>query len=53
MAHFLQPVVLDDVLCHFRAIIDDPGRKRSLLFCNTLVTFVDPWGEPEEGIESF
>ena len=42
-------IELEDVLSHFRAILEDAGRKRALLFCNTVVTFIDPWGEPEEG----
>ena len=37
------------VLKSFRAVLDDPKRKRSLLYCNTVVSFIDPFGSPEDG----
>ena len=38
-----------DVLRAFHVLYDDPKRKRSLLFCNTVVSFIDAFGVREEG----
>ena len=38
-----------DAIRAFRVPFDDPKRKRALLHCNTVVSFVDPFGEVEDG----
>ena len=43
------PHLCSDVLSAFRAVYEEPKKRRALLFSNTVVTFIDQWDVAEEG----